>query len=82
MSSEEIINNSVDLGQRHAYTVALTVLRSQPVEVAIEFIQKSLNDLQPKQPVKFCRCDAVEGDNHACEIHKTEVIQPMHSELL
>ena len=34
MSSEEIINNSVDLGQRHAYTVALTVLRSQPVEVA------------------------------------------------
>ena len=50
MSSEEIINNSVDLGQRHAYTVALTVLRSQQVEVAIEFIQKSLNDLQPQKP--------------------------------
>ena len=47
--SEEIINNSVDLGQRHAYTVALTVLRSQPVEVAIAFIQKSLNDLQPQK---------------------------------
>ena len=47
---EVLFDQASNSGQKYAYTVALTVLRTQPVEQAIDFIQQSLNDLSPKKP--------------------------------
>ena len=75
-------------GQKYAYGVALAVMRTYPFPDGIDFLQSRLDQCEDltvfeerKRPVKWCRCDSKEGDSPECELHKTEIIEPLHCPL-